>query len=344
MADKFKEIGAILAAARQQKHKSLKEAEESTKIMAHYLEAIEKGEAEKLPTREYFMLFARGYAQYLGVDPSILEGIEGAPILEKDIPESGEKKIEEEPETEGEEPEVQARKFGKTLLYIIIGIVIVFAAFFVYIEWFAGVGENITEPGYTESGGINPEAGQGNTEAAPLITIPDQPYQPPGKLDLRMVARQNVWAVVIRDGDTVLNRRLEIGQQRQWQANYRFVLTLGVSNGVDLYANGEKLGPLTERPRTISGVEINQVNYRQFINPPAGAAAVIVTPQVQTSQPKTQATDDDSWIESRPAANTPAQSQSAPQKADTTAKSPPVQENRQTETPPVIDTGGVDGG
>ncbi len=343
MADKFKEIGAILAAARREKKKSLKEAEESTKIMALYLEAIEAGEPEKLPTREYFMLFARGYAQYLGVDASILEGIDGAPITDKDLPEPVGDMTEEEPEPETEEPEVQARKFGKTLLYIIIGIVIVFAGFFVYIEWFAGLAEDTTEPGYTETGGANAESGSGSTEAAALISIPDQAYQPPGKLVLRMVARQNVWTVVIRDGDTVLNRRLEAGQQRQWEADYRYVLTLGISNGVDLYVDGEKLAPLTERPRTISGVEINQVNYRQFINPPAGTSAEIVTPPA-TTQPKTETVDDDSWIERRPAADTSTQSPPAPQEADTTVTSPPAHENNQTETPPAVDTGAADGG
>ncbi len=330
MADKFKEIGAILAAARREEHKSLKEAEESTKIMALYLEAIEAGEAEKLPTREYFMLFARGYAQYLGIDPSILEGIEGAPIPEKDLPVPPGKKAVEEPEPEGEEPEAQARKFGKTLLYLIIGIVVVFAAFFVYIQWFAGVAENSTEPGRTESGGTNTESGQGPAETAPLITIPDQPYQPPGKLDLRMVARQDVWTVVVRDGDTVLNRRLLAGQQRQWDADYRFLLTLGISNGVDLYVNGDKLAPLTLRPRTISGFEINQVNYRQYFYPPTDTSATVVTHPAQISQPNTQTTQDDSWIERRPAADTAVQTQ-------------PARPNSQTEPPPAVDTGGADG-
>ncbi len=328
MADKFKEIGAILAAARREKNKSLKEAEENTKIMTQYLEAIEAGEAEKLPTREYFMLFARGYAQYLGVDASILEGLEGAPMPDKGLPEQPVKEPVEEHEAEEEEPETQARKFGKTLLYIIVGIVIVFAAFFVYIEWFSGVAEETTEPGYTETGGSNFEPGQNPAEAAPLITVPDEPYQSPGKLDLRMVARQDVWTVVIRDGDTVLNRRLLAGQQRQWEANYRYRLTLGISNGVDLYVNGEKLAPLTARPRTIAGVEINQVNYRNFFNPPTDSVA---TPPVQTAQPKPQAVEEESWIERRP-------------EPDTTVKTPPANKIDQTEAPPAVDTGGADGG
>jgi cytoskeletal protein RodZ len=343
MADKFKEIGAILAAARREQHRSLKEAEESTKIMTQYLEAIEAGESEKLPTREYFMLFARGYAQYLGVDPSILEGIEEAPIAEKEVPEPTDEKATEELGPEGEEPEVQAKKFGKTLLYLIIGIVVVFAAFFVYIQWFAGTAENTTEPGYTESTGSQTESGQSPAKAAPKITIPDQPYQPPGKLDLRMVARQDVWTVVVRDGDTVLNRKLLAGQQRQWEAEYRYKLTLGISNGVDLYVNGDKLAPLTVRPRTIAGFEINQVNYRQFFNPPTDTTVSVSTPPSRTAQPKSQTTEDDSWIERRPETDTATQAQPAAQEPDTAQKTQPVQQDSQTETPPAIDTGGTDG-
>jgi len=327
MADKFKEIGEILAAARQEKKKSLKEAEESTKIMAHYLEAIEKGEAEKLPTREYFMLFARGYAQYLGVDPAVLEGIDGVPIPDKDVSVPVGMDIPDEPEEEGDEPEVQAKRFGKTLLYIIVGIVVVFAAFFVYIEWFAGVAENTTEPGYSESGEATTEANQSQAAAAPLITVPDEPYQPPGKLSLRMVAKQNVWAVVMRDGDTVLNRRLDAGQERQWEADYRYKLTLGVSNAVDLYVNGKKLAPLSARARTISGLEIDQANYEEFYTPRFDTTT---TAPAQTTQSNTQTIDDDSWIERRPS-------------VDTTAQTPSTRQSHQTEVPPAADSGGADG-
>jgi cytoskeleton protein RodZ len=373
MADNFKEIGAILAAARREKNKSLKEAEESTKIMAHYLEAIEAGEAEKLPTREYFMLFARGYAQYLGVDPSKLEGLEETPIPEKASSAPGKKKAEEEPEPEGEEPEAQARKFGKTLLYIIVAIVVVFAAFFVYIQWFAGGIGKTTEPGYSESGESNSGSEQGGAEAAPAITFPDQPYQPPGKLDLRMVAKQDVWAVVIRDGDTVLNRKLEAGQQRQWDADYRYKLTLGVSNAVDLYVNGDKLAPLSARARTITGLEINQVNYKQYFNPPTDTLPTGATPSTPAAQsqrqgsidsswiesrrkgdtaaaPSTPTTQsqiqkpvDDSWIERRPEADTATRKQPEQQKSDTAAIVQPPQQNSQVETPPAADTGGADG-
>lgn len=343
MADKFKEIGAILAAARREKNKSLKEAEESTKIMAHYLEAIEAGEAEKLPTREYFMLFARGYAQYLGVDPSILEGIEDTPIPEKVPTVPSKKKAEEEPEPEDEEPEAQARKFGKTLLYIIVAIVVVFAAFFVYIQWFAGGIGKTTEPGYSEAGETNSESGQGGAKAAPVITIPDQPYQPPGKLELRMVAKQDVWAVVIRDGDTVLNRKLEAGQQRQWDADYRYKLTLGVSNAVDLYVNGDKLAPLTARARTIGGLEINQVNYKQYFNPPTDTLPTTATAPTEVTQPKTPVTNDDSWIERRPGPDTATKKQPEQQKSDTAAIIQPPQQDSQAETPPAADTGGTDG-
>jgi hypothetical protein len=100
--------------------------------------------------------------------------------------------------------------------------------------------------------------------------IPDKPYHPPEKLILYMRAKQDVWALVVRDGDTVLNRRLGVGDQRQWEAEYRYNITLGISTAVDLYVNDQKLAPLTERAQTISDLEINQVNYKDFYAPPLG--------------------------------------------------------------------------
>ena len=70
MSDKYVEIGEILAAARREQGKTLKDASESTKIMENYLTAIETGDPGSLPSVAYFLLFARSYAQYLGIDPA----------------------------------------------------------------------------------------------------------------------------------------------------------------------------------------------------------------------------------------------------------------------------------
>jgi len=262
MSDKYIEIGEILAAARREQNKTLKEASESTKIMEHYLAAVESGKPDQLPSQAYFPLFARSYAQFLGIDPNLLEEIEEKHIDSKNSsPDNG------AVETSGAERkenlhQVQARKFGKSLVYLVSAIIVIFAAVIVYIQLFM----DDDRPDAIQEVEISEPAKPEQTETD-ILDIKAEPYQPPEKLRMRMEVKQDVWALVVRDGDTVLNRRLVAGDQRSWESDYRYRLTLGISTAVDLFVNGQKLAPLTEQARTISGLEINQVNYRDFLAP-----------------------------------------------------------------------------
>ncbi len=333
MADKFKEIGAILAAARRDRDKTLKDAEENTKIMAAYLEAIEAGEPGKLPAQEYFMLFSRSYAQYLGVDPAVFDEIEDVPIDEKPPPKKkGEPKTDEEPSFDEITSETPEKRFGKMLIYVVSAIIVIFAAFLVYTQVFmksndSTSAETSEEMGTGDRAEAPPEE-QGKTD----FTYPDQPWQPPEKLTLEMVAKQNVWAVVARDGDTVMNRELLAGQRRQWEAEYRFSITVGISSAVDLFLNGRRMRPLSDRARTVKDLEINQVNYEQFVASDTNQAPVMPSP-VQEAAPVQAREEEESWIERRSGLeenDTVGQRQ----QTDTNLPPPPPEEESWIELPP----------
>lgn len=265
MPDKYKKIGEILAAARREQQKSLKEVSVITKLKEAYLEAVEAGEPDKLPSEPYFGLFARSYAQYLGLDPAILDEIEenerggigiAGPTDASDRKDTG---ISEADSSR------QAKKFGRNLIYVILIAIVLFAALIAFDRWFMSAPE---ESGKANTETVHQKDDQGHGEksiADKEPGIPYSPYQPPENLELMVSAKQDVWMVVIRDGDTVLNRQLAAGDTRRWEAKYRFVLTIGISTAVDLTLNGVRLPPLTTQARTISGLEINQVNYKKFL-------------------------------------------------------------------------------
>lgn len=263
MANKYTKIGVLLTAARKEQEKSIKESAEATKIMPKYIEALEAGDPSQLPSIPYFQLFARSYAQYLGIDPAILEEIE---VVNGETAGSFPGGESDEDSGENGKDSVsgnQTKGFIKTLAYIIGIIILLFAAFMVYnlvvtdkqadlsgteIETAAsGTGENIASP-----------------DSAEIQDYKVTPYEPPEKLDLHLRARQDVWVIVASDGDTVMNRQLTTGEERRWQAEYRFILTIGISTAVELTLNGTRLAPLADRAQTIAGLEINQVNYRDF--------------------------------------------------------------------------------
>jgi cytoskeletal protein RodZ len=68
MEQDSKSFGDLFSEKRKEKKLSLKEVESATSIRTNYLEAIEKGEVEKLISPIYAQGFARQYATFLGLD------------------------------------------------------------------------------------------------------------------------------------------------------------------------------------------------------------------------------------------------------------------------------------
>jgi len=268
MSDKYKEIGEILAAARREQGKSLKDASESTKIMEHYLTAVETGEPGNLPSQAYFDLFARSYSEYLGIDAAIFDEIDDKPPGTAETTSGDLTILPDDTDSAEAVSHAQAKIFGKSLIYLVSAAIIIFIALILYNQFF--IEEKNDQTGQILSGTPAETEQRTNDEKSGLdnLIIPDTPYEPPGKLKLYMKAKQDVWAIMVRDGDTVLNRRLVVGDERLWEADFRYNLPLGISTAVDLYVNDQKLGPLTERASTISGFEINQVNYKNFLPQP----------------------------------------------------------------------------
>lgn len=267
MSDKYKKIGGILANARHEQNKSLKQASESTKIMIRYLEAVETGDADSLPSKAYFTLFARSYAQYLGIDPSVLEQIEA---VEADAAPAGATDLSltaKETANDTGSTRQPSKGHGKTIAYLVfIGVVLVGSIIW-YLHW-----------------SIKPEM-ESNAVEQPLVDSPESQYQPdsnanntpesiypsyvrPPKLRLAVKAKKDVTVLLLRDGDTVLNRAMRPGEAAQWEASYRFILSLNNPASIDLALNDTKLSTTAlDFPHGISELEINQVNYKKFLPP-----------------------------------------------------------------------------
>lgn len=66
------ELGHILREARETKGLTLQEAQAETRISNRYLEALENGDYDRLPTPVHVRGFLRNYARFLGLDPQPL--------------------------------------------------------------------------------------------------------------------------------------------------------------------------------------------------------------------------------------------------------------------------------
>jgi hypothetical protein len=110
-------------------------------------------------------------------------------------------------------------------------------------------------------------------EAPILIAIQPQP-QPPSvqPMELKINIRQTSWLLVLADGDTVLNRNLEPGDSRRLTADYRFAVSMGNPNGVEMKLNDTLLGPLSESGRPVRNLEINQLNKKDYYYRPTDSS------------------------------------------------------------------------
>ncbi|MCP4417642.1 MAG: helix-turn-helix domain-containing protein [Chloroflexi bacterium] len=66
------ELGHILREARETKGFTLREVQEKTRISSRFLEALEMGDYDRLPTPTHVRGFLRNYARFLGLDPNPL--------------------------------------------------------------------------------------------------------------------------------------------------------------------------------------------------------------------------------------------------------------------------------
>lgn len=66
------ELGHILREARETKGLTLQEVQGQTRISTRYLEALENGDYDRLPTPVHVRGFLRNYARFLGLDPDPL--------------------------------------------------------------------------------------------------------------------------------------------------------------------------------------------------------------------------------------------------------------------------------
>jgi cytoskeleton protein RodZ len=97
----YADIGQELRQARQAKALSIEQASRATRIRAHYLQAIEQGDLDTLPSMAQARGFLRLYARYLGIDVGdVLKSLDNRPV-EAATPLTEEGTVE---------PEVEARR------------------------------------------------------------------------------------------------------------------------------------------------------------------------------------------------------------------------------------------
>jgi cytoskeleton protein RodZ len=274
-----KKLGELLKLERERRRVSLDDLSIELKIPLASLESVESGDISTLPSEVYYSLFAKSYAEALGIDYArtieaikedigeSLEPVEpsGAERAESALPDQkGLKEHEEGPKAAGDESSGYVKK-----LALIMGAII--AAFIVFLGLNMLLsGDDSHEasrevPATTETEPAEePESGDEDALYASYDwNVPE--YAAPQPFTLRLAARGESWATILADGDTAVFRNMLPGRVYTVTAKHRMRVSVAVPSQVDIELNGQPVNLVNPEDRRISRVEITQVNLQSVL-------------------------------------------------------------------------------
>ena len=250
----MEEIAKTLKEARHRLGLTLEEAERSTRIRAHYLEALEKGDLQSIPSQVQARGFLKNYSEYLGLDAGpILQHYSEVIHSQRTLPL---RRARQDERTTRPSVQVRRRRISADL---VIAAVITVSVLAVLIWGIGLVASSLRGRSQTDSPFLIPTftpTAEGKTPAAeqaplavvqtptpPLIEIP---AVPPDALDLRLLIERRSWISVEVDGEVVESRRAAPGELLEFQGEELIKVTTGNGGGVRVFFRGDDQGLLGE--------------------------------------------------------------------------------------------------
>ena len=268
------ELGTLLRETRQARTLSLEEVAQITRIRPRYLEALEEGRYDVLPTPVHVRGFLRNYALFLQLDPKPLiarynasrQVIQDIP-LDQQVRPGLDKAPPPPPQTLEDELESEPvffRPLGSSLQTpawfstdILVGafIVVVMLAFlgWVGIRFLlpAITGATATETPVANATATRPvSSSEGIAAVTPNSPSPtpatQEPTVPPifSSIQLEITVVERSWFKAVVDGETVQEGLAQPGDLFAWEGLEQVKLMTGNGAGLDVTLNGQSLGPL----------------------------------------------------------------------------------------------------
>lgn len=299
-------VGDLLRRGREKKNLTIADVEKETSISKKYLEALEKGEYDKMPSDVYIKGFIRNYAKCVGMDGDELlrefaseRGIEVPPqpmklsTAEEIVKSEATVRQPKVKITERETVRPSAKAFssgddfksrtetGSPIKKIFMGLGVAVFAFLaaVYIIF----SDEDTAPGAKP-----PVQTQVETKVEEVKETKPAPNPDEIKVLVKLVDR--CWMKVTVDGAVAFEGTAEPGLEMDWTGKKDVLIVAGNAGAVELILNGKSAGKLGE---------IGQVAERH------------ITKEVATGQPAQAKTE----AASQPVANKPAASKPAAEPA-----------------------------
>lgn len=259
----MEDIGRKLREAREKLGLTLSEVERTTRIRVHYLEMLERGDIDSIPSVVQARGFLKNYADFLGLNTAAVLDDFAAKM-------HGDHQRSQAKPTPAPAPRPTAKRMrlrlpswlSADLFLAVLGGVAVVAV----LIWGGGrLMASLRQD--SDSGGESPPIPPATATFAnlaptdpplaatsedvlvtstpqPTATAPNIILGPANIIDLRIVGEMRAWARVIVDGEEEFNGRIFAGEMLEFQGQQLIEVTTGNGAGVRVYFNGQDQGLL----------------------------------------------------------------------------------------------------
>jgi cytoskeleton protein RodZ len=278
-------LGEELRRLREEKGLSLRDVSDATHIGSRFLQAIEADNYSILPGGIFNRGFVRSFARYIGMDE------EQALVLYNQQLEAqgGEAPRTAAPSLEGIEEEVGS-PWG-TIALIVIILLLLSAGVYTAYRWFKGEDATSQMAGITPTPSVavsaspevsgspsptatttlspSPSLGASPTATPTISPSPGQTHSPAppltGNLQVKIKIGENqCWLKVKSDANPATEGTLNPGDEREFAASEKLILSFGNAVGITATLNGRPMKlPLTKG--VSSYVVLTKDNYQNFL-------------------------------------------------------------------------------
>ncbi len=250
--DAAADVGGRLREAREARNMELRDIAATTKISIGALEALEQNDFDPLPGGIFTRAFVRAYASEVGLDPE---------QTTRDFMAQAPADATSDPGRLDDEQMPSRRQVVETVFKLLIIGVPLAGLLFLGLR-----GTSTVSPGQADAGGPAtpvaepaplPPAAPVEVEAAPAVRAP---------LVIVLRPRGESWISLTVDGERVLSRIMQAGEEESYEAEDEITLNIGNAGQFDFDINGQEARSLGGRGE-VATATITPENYLSYVEP-----------------------------------------------------------------------------
>ena len=244
-------VGARLREAREARNMELRDIAATTKISIGALEALEQNDFDPLPGGIFTRAFVRAYASEVGLDPE---------QTTRDFMAQAPADAANDPLRLDDEQMPSGRQMVETVFKLLIIGVPLAGLLFLGLR-----GTSTVSPGQGDAGG-------------PVATVAEPVSPPPAPVEVAAAAvapeplaivlrpRGESWVSLTVDGERVLARIMQAGEEESYEAEDEINLNIGNAGQFGFAINGQEARSLGGRGE-VATATITRENYLSYVEP-----------------------------------------------------------------------------